>query len=244
MKVISVNGVSKSFPHQGSGLLRQQLGNWIGGRHRRNRFYALTDVSFEINAGESVAVVGANGSGKSTILSLVCGLTLPDAGTVDVHGRVAALLDLGSGFHFDLTGTENLRLNASLVGLSRRRTEELFEDIVEFSELGDFIHQPLRTYSTGMVMRLAFSVALHLDPDVLIIDEVLAVGDQAFQQKCFDRMLRFRQNGHTLLVVSHSGQMLRAMCSRGIWLEHGRLVHDGDIDTVLDVYEQRQVTPV
>src|SRR2546426_10674295 len=189
MAVIRVSGVSKSFRHRGAGLLRQQVAAWISGSRNRNPFYALKNISFEVNKGESVAVVGANGSGKSTLLSLLCGLTTPDTGSIDVSGRRAALLDLGSGLHFDLTGAENLRLNASLLGLSRQRTDTLFGEIVEFSELGEFINEPLRTYSTGMVMRLTFSVAMHVDPDVLIVDEVLAVGDQAFQQKCFAKMM-------------------------------------------------------
>ena len=244
MKVISANNVTKSFPHQGRALLRAQLRAWMKREHRRHRFYALKNVSFDVKRGESVAVIGTNGSGKSTLLSLVCGLTVPDSGSVVVHGRVAPLLDLGSGFHFDLTGIENLRLNASLIGLTRQRTDELFDAIVEFSELADFINEPLRTYSTGMVMRLAFSVAMHLDPDVLIVDEVLGVGDQAFQQKCFDRMMNFRRAGHTLLVVSHSSSTLREICTRAIWLDHGNLVADGEINAVLHLYEQQRLTAV
>jgi len=240
VKAISVLNVSKSFPHRGAGLLREQLRAWMRREHHRDRFYALKNISFDVDRGETVAVVGTNGSGKSTLLSLVCGLTPPDTGSIYLDGRLAALLDLGSGFHYDLTGAENLLLNASLVGLSRQRTFELFDKIVEFSELGDFVNEPLRTYSTGMIMRLAFSVATHLDPDVLIIDEVLGVGDRAFQQKCFERMMRFSQSGHTLLVVSHSGSTLREICSRAIWLDHGNLIADGDINTVLDLYEQRR----
>ena len=244
VRAISVFGVSKSFRHRGSGLLREQLSRWISGSHKRNPFYALKHISFDVHRGESVAVVGANGSGKSTLLSLVCGLTTPDSGMIQVDGRVAALLELGSGLHFDLTGAENLRLNASLLGLSRFRTEMLFDKIVEFAELGDFIHEPLRTYSTGMVMRLTFAVAMHVDPDVLVVDEVLAVGDRAFQQKCFEKMMSFHQAGHTLLVVSHSGPMLREICSRAIWLDHGNLIQDGEINSVLEMYEQRRPTAV
>jgi ABC-type polysaccharide/polyol phosphate transport system ATPase subunit len=239
--VISVRGVSKSFHHGRRGLLREQLLAWFSSSRRRNPFYALRNVSFDVRRGESVGVVGANGSGKSTLLSLVCGLTTPDTGTVHIDGRIAALLDLGSALHFDLTGAENLRLNASLLGLSRARTDMLFDKIVEFSELRDFIDEPLRTYSTGMVMRLSFSVAMHLDPDVLIVDEVLAVGDAAFQQKCFDKMMSFRRAGHTLLVVSHSGATLREICSRAIWLDHGNLMEDGEVNAVLDLYEERRV---
>jgi len=239
--IISVDRVTKSFPHHGRALLRQQLQSWLKRERSENRFFAVKDISFEVGRGESVAIIGTNGSGKSTLLSLLCGLTPPDSGSIEVRGKVAALLDLGSGFHLDLTGVENLRLNASLIGLSRQRTEELFNAIVEFSELGDFIYEPLRTFSTGMIMRLAFSVAVHLDPDTLIIDEVLAVGDQSFQQKCFDRILDFRKAGHTLLIVSHAAGILRDVCSRAIWLDHGNLIADGEVNSVLDLYEQRLV---
>jgi ABC-type polysaccharide/polyol phosphate transport system ATPase subunit len=238
-KAISVANVSKSFPHHRSGLLREQLAAWIRGAHRKERFYALKNVSFEVSRGESVAVIGTNGSGKSTLLALLCGLTPPDdGGSISVHGQIAPLLDLGSGFHFDLTGAENLKLNASILGMSQKRTEESFDSIVEFSELGDFIYEPLRTYSTGMVMRLAFAIATHVEPDVLIIDEVLGVGDRNFQQKCFERIMTFRQSGNTLFVVSHSGATLKEICSRAIWLDHGNLLADGEIDMVLDLYEQ------
>src|SRR5262249_32276113 len=155
-------------------------------------FYALKNVSFEIGEGERVGIVGRNGAGKSTLLSLVCGLATPEKGRVEVTGRIAALLELGSGFHPDLTGAENVFLNASLLGLTRPTTEELFASIAEFSGVGDFIGEPLRTYSNGMIVRLAFSVALNLEPSILIIDEVLAVGDQAFQEKCFEKISEFR----------------------------------------------------
>jgi ABC-type polysaccharide/polyol phosphate transport system ATPase subunit len=243
MKAISINDVSKTFGRRGSVLLRDQFASWLSRKGSQVPFFALKNISFDVHRGEAVAVIGTNGSGKSTLLSLVCNLTPPDSGSIKVNGRIAALLDIGSGFHPDLTGVENLRLNASLLGLTRQRTKELFDDIVDFSELGEFIKQPLRTYSTGMVMRLAFSVAMHIDPDILIVDEVLGVGDQAFQEKCFERVMTLRKQGHTLLIVSHSGQTLRKVCSRGIWLDHGHLVQDGAINTVMDCYEQRQLAP-
>jgi lipopolysaccharide transport system ATP-binding protein len=180
--------------------------------------------------------VGRNGAGKSTLLGLVAGLARPDCGRIAVEGRVAALLELGSGFHPDLTGFENLRLNASLLGLSRRRTEEVAGAIAEFADIGDFLREPLRTYSTGMLMRLAFAIAIHVDPDILIVDEVLAVGDQAFQQKCFERIRSFRSEGKTLLFVSHATQLVREICNRGLWLEHGKVRMDGAAAEVLEAY--------
>jgi len=186
--------------------------------------------------GESVAVIGGNGAGKSTLLSLVAGLVPPDLGTVNVRGRIAALLELGSGFHPDLTGAENIRLNAALLGISRKRMKEVFGEIVEFSELADFINEPLRTYSTGMAMRLAFAVAVNVDPDILLIDEVIAVGDQNFQAKCFKKVLDFRQQGKTILCVSHAAGIVQQLCSRAIWLDHGDLVLDGPIASVADAY--------
>jgi lipopolysaccharide transport system ATP-binding protein len=181
-------------------------------------------------------VVGNNGAGKSTLLSLVAGLSRPDEGTVEVNGQVAALLELGSGFHPYLTGRENVRLNASLLGLSRQRTGELFEQIVEFSGIGEFIDEPLRTYSSGMVMRLAFSVAVTIDPEILLIDEVLAVGDAAFQAKCFDKIREFRHAGKTMVCVSHASGMVRELCDQAIWLDHGELIMSGTVAEVTEAY--------
>jgi ABC-type polysaccharide/polyol phosphate transport system ATPase subunit len=173
------------------------------------------------------------------LLGLVAGLTKPNEGQVTVSGRIAALLELGSGFHHDLTGRENVYLNASLLGLTRKRTVQIFDRIVEFSGIGDFITEPIRTYSTGMAMRLAFSVAIHMDPEILIIDEVLAVGDAAFQAKCFDKILEFRKNGKTLLCVSHASGMVQRLCDRAIWLDHGELVMSGNVIEVTEAYAGR-----
>ncbi|MBI5085475.1 MAG: ABC transporter ATP-binding protein [Acidobacteria bacterium] len=199
----------------------------------------LQDLNFEIGHGECVALVGPNGAGKSTILSLIAGLSPPDEGRVEVNGRVAAMLELGSGFHYDLTGEENALLNSSLLGLTRQEAKAAIPGIVEFAGLGEFIREPLRTYSTGMVMRLAFAVAVHVDPDILLIDEVLAVGDQQFQKRCFERIHAFRQAGKTLVFVSHATELLRELCDRAIWLDHGRLVHDGPLGEVLDAYARK-----
>ena len=243
MKAIQFQSVSKSFDrHTGRMLLRHRLVNLLRGQHGE-RFCALKSISFEVEEGDGLAVIGSNGAGKSTLLGLVAGLATPDGGSVTVNGRIAALLELGAGFHPDLTGAENVRVNASLIGLSRRRTAELFDQIVDFAGIEDFISEPLRTYSTGMIMRLAFSVAINMDPEILLIDEVLAVGDQAFQAKCFERIHRFRQAGKTLLCVSHVTGMVQELCDRAIWLDHGELVMSGRIRDVIEAYEGHRTTP-
>jgi ABC-type polysaccharide/polyol phosphate transport system ATPase subunit len=190
-------------------------------------FWALRDVSFELGAGESLAIIGPNGAGKSTLLSIIVGVTSPTSGTVQRSGRVGALLELGSGFHPDLTGRENIQLNASLMGLSRRQVRERIDSIVEFSGLSHFIDEPVRTYSSGMMARLGFSVAVHLDPDILILDEVLAVGDQNFRKKCEDKIAEFARQRKTLLFVSHGLDTVLATCHRAIWLDRGRVRMDG-----------------
>lgn len=195
-------------------------------------------VSLELKEGDSLAVIGPNGAGKSTLLSLIAGLSWPDEGRVEVIGRVGALLELGSGFHPDLTGAENVRLNAALLGSSRRRVGEKFDEIVEFSGLGDFIDEPLRTYSAGMILRLAFSVAMTVDPDILLIDEVLAVGDEAFQAKCMVRIMELKRAGRVLVCISHATETLRSLCSRAIWLDHGQAVKEGSAGDVIGEYER------
>ena len=239
MERVAFHNVSKRFFLSGGRkLISGHLDDVLHGTHKHS-FYALRDISFTVSEGQSLAIVGANGAGKSTLLNLATRLCPPDEGEVAVNGRLSAVLELGAGFHHDLTGEENLRLNASLFGLTRRRTADLFDRIVDFSGVGEFIEQPLRTYSAGMVMRLAFSVAINIDPDILVVDEALAVGDQAFHAKCFDRMLDFRKAGRTMLVVSHSPATLRHMCDRAIWLDHGKIVGHGALDEVLEAYESR-----
>jgi ABC-type polysaccharide/polyol phosphate transport system ATPase subunit len=240
MHVVEFNNVFKLYRrHGGRMLLRQRLRHLFSGSERES-FAALKNVSFRIRRGESMAVIGPNGAGKSTLLSLVAGLSKPDSGSIRVNGRVAALLELGSGFHHDLTGAENVKLNASLLGLTRKRTAEVFDQILEFSGIGDeFINEPLRTYSTGMTMRLAFSVAINMDPDVLLVDEVLAVGDAAFQEKCFQKIREFRDSGKSLLCVSHASGMVQQLCDHGIWLDHGEVVLSGAINDVLAMYGEK-----
>lgn len=238
---IEFQNVSKSFPHStGRQLLRTHIMRWFGRAHHQP-FCALRNVSFQLSEGESLAIVGSNGAGKSTLLSLAAGLTLPDQGQVRVQGRIAALLELGSGFHRDLTGAENLVLNAALLGLSKKRTNEVFDQIVEFSGIGEFIDDPLRTYSSGMIMRLAFSIAIQCDPDILLIDEVLAVGDANFQEKSKEALVAFRRSGKSMLFVSHSAPAVREMCDRAIWIDHGSVIMQGRVDDVLDAYQGRAV---
>jgi ABC-type polysaccharide/polyol phosphate transport system ATPase subunit len=234
---VRFQGVWKSFTrHAGQLLLRDRVKHLFQS-HRPAMFHALQDVSFIIEDGESVAVIGHNGAGKSTLLNLTTELCRPDRGRVEVHGRIAALLDLGAGFHPDLTGAENVCINAALLGLTRRQVREKFDAIVEFAEIGDFINEPLRTYSSGMMMRLAFSVASSANPDILIIDEVLGVGDLAFAAKCRERIMQFRRAGKTILCVSHSNDTLKDLCERAVWLDHGQVMDDGPIARVVEAYK-------
>jgi ABC-type polysaccharide/polyol phosphate transport system ATPase subunit len=236
--MIEFINVSKTFRHGAQARLLQVHVKEFFRRQKPRQFHALQNVSFRLEDGESMAIVGPNGAGKSTLLSLVAGLARPQQGEVRVDGRIAALLELGSGFHPDLTGIENIRLNASLLGLSRRQTDYVLGEIIAFADIGDFISEPIRTYSTGMVMRVAFAVAVKVDPDILIVDEVLAVGDQSFQAKCFEKIRQFKAAGKTLLFVSHSMPLVRELCDRALWLDHGRVVRDGRSEDVLDEYSQ------
>jgi lipopolysaccharide transport system ATP-binding protein len=237
MAVIEFQHVSKYFRrHAGQMLLRDRIVRLLRPAPPAEKFYALRDVSFSVEHGQSLAVVGSNGAGKSTLLNITTGLCMPSDGSVKVNGRVAALLELGSGFHPDLTGAENIQVNGALLGLTRAGVRERFDSIVEFSGIGDFINEPQRTYSSGMSMRLAFAVAVNVDPDVLIVDEVLGVGDKAFYQKCLDRIFQFRHAGKSILCVSHSLGTLAELCDHAIWLDHGRLMASGPVKDVVRQY--------
>ncbi|MGC8833353.1 MAG: ABC transporter ATP-binding protein [Armatimonadota bacterium] len=239
---IEVKGLWKAFnvSHQGIGSIKGALVDLIRrGRRRQERIWGLQDVNLLVEAGESVAVIGRNGSGKSTLLGILSRVYKPTKGEVRVNGRVSSLLELGAGFHPDLTGIENIYLNGSILGLSRREITRKLNDIIEFSELGSFIDAPLKTYSLGMQMRLGFSVAVQTDPDVLLVDEVLAVGDEAFQQKCYRTIERFQKEGRTILFVSHDLEAVRRVAPRSVWLDSGRVVMDGPTPEVTEAYVER-----
>ncbi|RLC59317.1 MAG: ABC transporter ATP-binding protein [Chloroflexi bacterium] len=201
-----------------------------------DEFRALEDVTFKVDRGETLGIIGRNGSGKSTALKLIAGVTAPSSGKVFVTGRVSPLIELGAGFHADLTGRENVHLNGSILGMSQREIDEQFDAIVEFAELQDFIDTPVKRYSSGMYVRLGFAVAVHSNPEVLLIDEVLSVGDAFFQEKCLARMHQFQVAGTTIILVSHSAEMITNFCERAIWLDHGRLAADGPAGQVVDEY--------
>jgi len=244
MAAVTFRGVSKRFTrHAGRQLLRHRLARLFRRSTPVEHFYALRDVSFELQPGESLAIVGHNGAGKSTLLNLATSLCRPDAGSVEIEGRVAALLELGSGFHPDLTGAENVRINGALLGLNRRQVNARFDEIVDFSGVRDAINEPLRTYSSGMVVRLAFSVAVNSDPNILIVDEVLGVGDQDFFAQCVGKILEFRRAGKTMLCVSHSRETLESLCDRGLWLDHRRVRRFGAATEVLRAYHESAGAP-
>jgi ABC-type polysaccharide/polyol phosphate transport system ATPase subunit len=235
---LRVEGVAKQYRiyERPSDRLLESL---TRGRLRRHReFWALRDISFEVEKGTTVGVVGPNGSGKSTLLQIVTGTLEPTHGQVWVEGRVAALLELGAGFNPEFTGVENVYMNTALLGWSRRETDRRFPDIERFAEIGDFIHQPVKTYSSGMYVRLAFSIAVNTDPEVLVVDEALSVGDSVFQHRCTRRIKEMQSRGTTILFVSHEPTLVRALCSRAILLNAGRMMADGAPVDVLNRYQR------
>jgi ABC-type polysaccharide/polyol phosphate transport system ATPase subunit len=216
-----------------SALLERSL---VRGLRPEDAIPALEDISFRVAEGEAVGIIGSNGSGKSTLLKVVAGILKPTSGTVRVDGRVAALIELGAGFHPEISGRENIYINGAVLGLSRRQIDRRYDDIVEFSGLADFIEEPVKNYSSGMYVRLGFAVAIHTDPDVLMVDEVLAVGDEAFSHRCLRRIEEFLASGRTLLLVSHSLTLIESICDRVLWLDRGRLRADGHPRRVVDAY--------
>ncbi len=206
-------------------------------RPRHASFPALEDVSFDVERGETVGVIGQNGAGKSTLLKLLCGVTAATRGTIETHGTIASILELGTGFHPEFSGRDNAALNAAILGLSSDEVKRALPHILEFSELGEFIDRPVKTYSSGMYMRLAFSVAVNVDPDILVIDEALAVGDGHFQKKCIDKIHEFQERGKTILFCSHALYYVNAICRRTLWLDHGRAMRFGPSVEVVHDYE-------
>ncbi len=199
-------------------------------------FYALNDVSFEIKKGETVGIIGKNGSGKSTLLKIITGVLTPTSGRVTIHGKISAILELGAGFNPEMTGLENIYLNTSINGMNKAQTDKKIDEIVDFAELGEFIHQPIKTYSSGMKARLAFAVSINVEPDILIVDEALSVGDSAFQIKCFAKMEEIRAKGATILFVSHSEGSIVSLCNRAIWISNGNQIIDGTPKLVTGLY--------
>jgi ABC-2 type transport system ATP-binding protein len=230
MEAVVVESVTKTFTLRHTRSIKEMVVMMARGRDVTDQFEALSGVSVSIEEGETVALLGLNGSGKSTLLKLISGVMRPDTGRVRVRGRVAGLIEVGAGFHPDLTGRENVFLNGAILGMTEEQVEERFDDIVAFSEIERFIDTEVKFYSSGMFLRLAFAVAVHTDPDVFLVDEILAVGDEPFQRKCLDRIRSLRNQGKTLVIVTHELGMVEGLCNRGIVLERGRRVFDGDAE--------------
>ena len=236
--MIKANHITVSYrmSHDKIQSIKEYLVAMLKRKLKYEEFHALKDVSFEIKKGEVVGIVGNNGAGKSTLLKVISGILRPTKGDVELGGNVVPMLELGSGFDYDLTGRENIFLNGAILGYSESFLKSKYDEIVEFSELGEFIDIPVRNYSSGMVMRLAFSIASMVSPDILIVDEILAVGDAAFQEKSYARMMELMSHGTTVLLVSHNLDQIRGLCDRVIWLDHGHVVQIGDTQSVCDAY--------
>jgi ABC-2 type transport system ATP-binding protein len=237
---ILLDNVSLSYrlPTEAIRTFKEYVIRLVQGRIQHKSFWALKNISLEVNRGEIFGVLGRNGAGKSTLLKVISKVLIPVEGRVWIKGYISPLLQLGAGFHPELTGRENIYLNATLLGHSRIDIDEKLEEIIDFAEIGNFIEAPLRTYSSGMQARLGFAVASTWQPDILILDEVLSVGDAAFQEKCFDRMANFRDSGATVLMVSHSIAQIRDLCKRAVWLDHGEIQRIGVANEVCDAYYQ------
>lgn len=233
---IRVKNMSKSFKlyYDKPNTLKERLVFW--NKTKKEIHTVLKNINIDIKKGETVALIGTNGSGKSTLLKLMTKIIYPTKGEVVTRGKLTSLLELGAGFHPDFTGRENIYFNASIFGLTKKEIESKINDIIEFSELGDFIDNPVRTYSSGMYMRLAFSVAINVDAEILLIDEILAVGDQHFQDKCFEKLEELKESDKTIVIVSHSLGAIKKLCNRAIWIYDGQVREDGKTDKVIDDY--------
>lgn len=235
---ISVKNMSKDFIIYGDKVntLKERIIRF--NKNNKEVRNVLKDINIDIKKGESVALIGVNGSGKSTLLKLITKIIYPTKGNIKVDGKVSSLLELGAGFHPDFSGRENIYFNASIFGLTKKEIDSRLDKIIEFSELEEFIDTPIRTYSSGMYMRLAFSVAINVDADIILIDEILAVGDQHFQEKCMDKMIELKKSGKTIVFVSHSASAVKFLCDRAIWLKDGCVAMDGKTEDVLKEYEK------
>ncbi len=233
---IDVNHVTKTFKLYSDKpqTLKERLVR--GWKNKTEERTVLKDINIEINKGETVALIGVNGSGKSTLLKLMTKIIYPNKGSLKTYGKLTSLLELGAGFHPDFTGRENIYFNAAIFGLTKKEIDDRLESIIEFSELGDFIDSPVRTYSSGMYMRLAFSVAINVDAEILLIDEILAVGDQHFQDKCFAKLEELAKSNMTIVIVSHSLDSIKKLCNRAIWINNGEVAKDGKCQDVISEY--------
>lgn len=234
---IKVDHVYKSFNvyYDRANTLKERL-LFIGRNKKREKREILNDINIDIKKGETVALIGVNGSGKSTLLKLMTQIIFPNKGTIETHGKLTSLLELGAGFHPDFSGRENIYFNSSIFGLTKKEIDSRLEQIIEFSELGELIDNPVRTYSSGQYMRLAFSVAINVDAEILLIDEILSVGDQHFQEKCFNKMIELKKEGKTMVFVTHSMESVRNLCDRAIWLYDGKIRMDGNTNEVVNEY--------
>ena len=236
---IKESNVYKSFNvyYDRANTLKERL-LFIGRNKKREKREILNDIDIEIKKGETVALIGVNGSGKSTLLKLMTQIIFPNKGTIETHGKLTSLLELGAGFHPDFSGRENIYFNSSIFGLTKKEIDSRLDQIIEFSELGELIDNPVRTYSSGQYMRLAFSVAINVDAEILLIDEILSVGDQHFQEKCFNKLKELKKQGKTIVIVSHSTGQIKEFCDRAVWLYQGKVRMDGKVDEVLKEYEK------
>ncbi len=234
--VISVENVTKSFNiyYDKANTIKEKL--LFFKRNRKEKHVVLENINLDIKKGEVVGLIGTNGSGKSTLLKLMTKIIYPNSGKITTKGKLTSLLELGAGFHPDFSGRENIYFNASIFGLTKKEIDARVDDIIEFSELGEFIDNPVRTYSSGMYMRLAFSVAINVNAEILLIDEILSVGDQHFQDKCFDKMRSLKEEGKTMVFVTHSMHSVEQLCTRAVWLCDGHIKMDGDTKTVVEAY--------
>lgn len=238
--IINVQNVSMRFnlAEEKTDTVKEYILKMLKHQLHYTEFYALKDVSFSIKKGEAVALIGSNGSGKSTLLKCIAGVMYPTVGKITVNGSIAPLIELGAGFDMELTARENVFLNGAVLGYNRKFMEEKFDEIIDFAELWDFVDVPVKNYSSGMIARLGFSIATLVKADILVVDEILSVGDFRFQKKCKERMKALMADGTTLLFVSHSGEQVKEMCPRCVWLSHGKLMADGPSEAVYEMYQR------